>query len=358
MTDILSPPSAKLDPVLYSLSSLERWAAGVFLGCGLPPASAAVAGRQLLLADAQGVATHGIARLPVYAGQLQQGTLKPRARLRLSWQSSGILRVQAGRMLGQLAAPRVLAGACERLKAGQGFVCFTLSNSGHLGALRTHLRDAVQQGYVAFLCQATKAVMAPAGAIGAAIGNNPFAFAAPRGDGPPLLIDLSASVVARGNLLAAQRDGVPLPPGWAIDGNGLPTTDAAAGLAGAVLPAAGHKGLALAMMVQVLAGALSGSQADAEAASAGAGVGAFGFVLDPAGFAGRAAYRRGMAEWIRQYKRSLGPSARIPGEQAHAHEHQVRARGLPLPAELRRALAALGDTFNLPFPLPIREHHA
>ena len=102
--------------------------------------------------------------------------------------------------------------------------------------------------------------MSHEGATRPAIGNNPIAYAAPRPDGPPFVVDFAMSNVARGKIHVAERDGLPIPEGWAIDAQGRPTTDAVAALAGSLLPAAGHKGLALAMIVEVLAGALTGAR--------------------------------------------------------------------------------------------------
>ncbi|KXA70994.1 hypothetical protein AXA74_20865 [Bordetella hinzii LMG 13501] len=328
---------------------LIDWTSGVLAHCGLARADARLAAQRLVQADAMGVGTHGVARLPVYAGQLREGTLNARAALETERESPGLLRLRAHRMLGQLAAMRGLALAADAVAAGQAIVTFTISEVGHLGALRTHVAPLAEAGLVAFLCQSTQPVMAGEGARGPAIGNNPFAFAAPRADGPPLLMDMAASRVARGHLLAARREGQALPPGWAIDAQGLPTTDPAAGLAGAVLPAAGHKGLAWAMLVQVLAGALTGSRPDRQA-SAAAGAGAYGFVIDPAGFAGRAAYDAGMAHWLDVYRAAYGAAARLPGEGSESALRRSATQGIPLSGALAGELAVLGRDLGFSFP--------
>ncbi|WP_144639119.1 Ldh family oxidoreductase [Bordetella genomosp. 13] len=340
---------ARRETAAIEVSVLVAWAARILAHAGLAPQDAAEASGRLLLADEMGVATHGIARLPVYVEQLRSGALNPQARLDFDPAPPGVLRVRANRMLGQLAALRAIDLACREVGPRQPVVTVTLSAVGHLGALRTHVESAARAGYVAFLCQSTQPVMAGVGAHGPAIGNNPFAFAAPRPDGPPLLIDMAASHVARGNLLVAQREGTPLPDGWAIDATGAPTNDPAAGLAGAVLPAAGHKGLAWAMLVQVLASALTGSQAD-RLASAGAGAGAYGVVIDPAGFAGRAVYEQTMAQWLDTYRTACGASAHVPGEGAHAARLRAARDGIFLSAALAADLQALGRRLDLSFP--------
>lgn len=338
-----------MQPVTVALPSLETWVAAILRRAGLDDESAGLAAARLLLADTTGVSTHGIARLPSYWRQLGRGGLKVRPNIEYAWRGT-VLTIEADLGLGQVVGPRVIARALATLEPARPFVPFIIRNAGHLGALGSHLFDAVEQGKVAFLCQVTQPVMSPEGAMRPAIGNNPIAFAAPRRDGPPFVVDFAMSNVARGKLHVAQRDGLPIPPGWAIDPEGRPTTDVTAALAGSILPAAGHKGLALAMIVEVLAGALTGARPLLSEGGAPGGVGAFGFVLDPAEIAGPDAFDQTMRDWTSHYHTAAGAHGRIPGERAAELRAAAARDGIKIEEPLRLLLVELGETAGIAFP--------
>ncbi len=335
--------------VTIPLVSLEAWVAAVLERAGLDQDEALPAAKRLLLADITGVRTHGLARLPSYWRQLTQDGLNPRPCLREERHGS-LLVIDADRGLGQIVGPRVLRRAMDALGPAQPFVPFLIRNAGHFGALGSHLFDVAEAGLVAFLSQVTQPVMAPEGATAPAIGNNPIAFAAPRPDGPPLVIDFAVSNVARRQNHHAARDGEAIPLGWAIDAGGDPTTSPAAALSGSILPLAGHKGLALAMIVQVLAGVLAGARPLLSEGGAPSGVGAFGFVLDPAAIIGKEAFERAMSEWTAHYLAAVGKHGRIPGERAAELRRKAEREGVVLEPALFPMLVELGRQSGAVFP--------
>jgi LDH2 family malate/lactate/ureidoglycolate dehydrogenase len=332
-----------------SLPMLEAWVATIFHRAGLDEVSAATAATRLILADITGVRTHGIARLPSYWRQLTRGGLNPRPNIQYAWQGT-VLTIDADLGLGQIVGPRVIAHALGTLGPERPFVPFIIRNAGHLGALGSHLFDVAERHKVAFLSQVTQPVMSPEGSTRPAIGNNPIAFAAPRPDGPPFVVDFAMSNVARGKIHVAERDGLPIPEGWAIDAQGHPTTEPVAALAGSLLPAAGHKGLALAMIVEVLAGALTGMRPLLSEGGAPGGVGAFGFVLDPAALAGQEAFWQSMREWTTHYYNAAGAHGRIPGERAAELRAAAQTGGVEIEDALLALLAELGRTAGAQFP--------
>lgn len=326
---------------------LTGWAEAVLGAAGLAAGDARLGAERLVLADAIGITTHGVARLPTYWEQLRAGALNPRPHIRAEWQA-GVLVVDGDLGLGQVVAARAFAAAQAGLSPERAFVPLLVRAAGHLGALGGSVLPMAQAGLVAFLSQATQPVMAPRGARRPAIGNNPLAFAAPRPGGPPLLCDFAASVTARGHVLAAARDRRPLQPGWAIDAHGRDTLDAEAALAGSVLPAGGHKGLVLAMIVQTLAGALTGARPARDAGSAAPGCGAFGFLADPAAVRG-AGFGADMADWIDTCRASGAPDLRIPGERAAQAEAEMDRHGITLAPGLAAALRDVGRKAGVPF---------
>jgi LDH2 family malate/lactate/ureidoglycolate dehydrogenase len=239
------------------------------------------------------------------------------------------------------------------LARDHAFVPMVLHEIGHLAALGMFTLRAAEAGNLAFLAQSAPPMMALAGSKGAAIGNNPLSFASPVPRSAPLVLDIAVSGVARGNVLAAAREGRAIPEGWAIDAEGNPTTDANAALAGAMLPMAGHKGIGLAMMVECLAGSLTGATPEsvtgAKPGSAPARVGAFGFVANPTLVAGREAYEAHVEAWLERYRRATGPEGRYPGQRAASLEVERGRDGIPLPAAVVVELRKVGELTGAPF---------
>ena len=339
-----------MDTTHILLAPLEAWVATIFQRAGLAEDTARPAAKRLLLADITGVRTHGLARLPSYWKQFERGGINPRPNITHAWRGT-MLVIDADLGFGQIVGPRVFALGLGALDVGRPFVPFLIRNAAHLGALGSHLFDVAEKGKVAFLSQVTQPVMSPEGATRPAIGNNPLAFAAPRPDGPPFVTDFAMSNVARGKIHDALRDGTPIGEGWAIDPAGRPTIDATAALAGSLLPSGGHKGLALAMIVEVLAGALTGARPLLSQGGAPDSVGAFGFVLDPSAIVGQDAYEASMQEWTGHYRAAVGTHGRIPGERAAELRQKAEHEGLAIEPALAQLLIQLGNEAGAPFPV-------
>ena len=187
----------------------------------------------------------------------------------------------------------------------------------------------------------TPAAIAPGVATEAVFGTNPIAFACPLPGRAPIVIDLSLSKVARGNILAAQQKGERIPEGWALDAAGRPTTDPASALAGTMVPLGDAKGTALALMVELLAAGLTGANFAAEASSfldaegPPPGTGQLIIVLDAAAFGGTAAVARfaALAASIEQQ-----PGARLPGTRRLTARQRAAAEGLVIDEALLAAI--------------------
>lgn len=335
----------------YPGAALAQWLAKAFESCGLTRADAGLAARVLVRTNARGIDTHGIARALVYVQKLQSGELHANPDVRFE-ERHGVVHCYADSGLGQVVATRAVAHAVG-LASERGFVPVVLHDVGHLAALGMFALQAAEAGMIAFVVQSAPPMMAMPGSRGAAIGNNPLAFASPAPAGPPLVFDIAASGVARGNVLAAAREGREIPLGWAIDAEGNPTTDPKAALAGAMLPMAGHKGIGIAMMVECLAGSLSGARpasvTGATPGSAPAKVGAFLFVANPELIAGREAYASHMAAWIAGYATASGPDGRYPGQRAARLEAERDRDGFSLGAGVAAELRKVGELTGVAF---------
>lgn len=220
----------------------------------------------LVAAEADGLSGHGLSRLPSYCAQVASGKVDGYAEPELRQVADAVMVVDAK---GGFAYP-ALGLAIEKLPAltrKTGVALAGITRSHHCGAAGYHVEALAREGLVALMFANTPKAIAPWGGTQAVFGTNPIAFAAPRRDKNPLVIDLSLSKVARGKVLVASQQGKPIPEGWALDDRGNPTTDPDAALSGTMLPIGDAKGTALAFMVEVLAAALTSSMFGFEASS-------------------------------------------------------------------------------------------
>ena len=342
------------DPaILVAPAILEDWGADILTRAGAAADHARLAAAALVRADLRGIATHGVTRLPVYCDQLLDGRLNPAAAIAIAWRGDALV-VEGDRALG----PAAMRAAAEQLyprARERGIATAFLHGVGHLGAIGLFALEAAEAGLVMLLCQQTPPLMALEGSSAPLLGNNPIAFAAPVAGGPPLLFDTALSVAARGRILAAVRDGTPAIPGdWAIDAEGRPTTDPAAALAGSLLPIAGYKGMGFAMLVQLLAGTLTGTSLGEHAPSgAPPGVGAFALVIAPEVLLGPGVAEAELAGWLDRVK-TADPDGRYPGMRGAEIERRRRVEGIALPPAVVDQLRASATKVGAAIPPAIR----
>lgn len=339
---------------LVDAGRLQHWAGAVLATQGVGGADAALTARLLVRTSLRGIDTHGIARLPGYVDRLASGEVNAQARPRTEETAPGWLRCDGDYGLGQVVATHAFDEAMDRA-CHRPLVACHIRATGHLGALAVYVAAAAEQGFFALLCQRTPPVMALPGASGPVIGNNPLAFALPVTGRAPLVFDMAHSVVARGHVAQAAREGQQtIPPDWALGPDGQPTADPALALRGAMQPMAGHKGLGLAMLVECLATSMGGLIAPAAAASGTAGstadASAFALVINPALTTGRAAFDASVAAWLQTYLQAGGPGARYPGQRQAACEERRSRDGIPLPPGLLAELRALSERTGCPLP--------
>lgn len=226
-------------------------------GSGVPEEDAAIVTDVLVDTSLEGIDTHGISRLPVYLTRIQNGRINAKAKIKVDRTAPSLANIDGDNGLGQLVGVRSMQVAVEMAReAGVGAAAVRHSN--HFGASSYYCKMASSSGMVGMAFTNTPSGIPPWGGKEAYFGTNPISFAFP-GKEQPVVIDMSSSTVARGNIILAAKEGRPIPEGWAIDSEGRPTTDARAALDGAVLPMAGPKGYAMALAVEIMSGILSGS---------------------------------------------------------------------------------------------------
>lgn len=222
------------------------------------PTNARCVAKALVNADLDGLHSHGAARLYAYAKQAINGKVDGLAVPSMKQPTPCIVQVDAS---GGFAYPAIELGFQTAAKAVQetGVVVLSIGQSHHSGAIGQFIEPLAREGLLVLAFSNATAAIAPAGGTKALFGTNPIAFACPRLNNSPMLIDLSLSKIARGKVKLAADAGQSIPEGWAIDTNGEPTTDAKAAISGSLVPIGDNKGASLAMMLELLCAGLSGS---------------------------------------------------------------------------------------------------
>src|SRR3954463_8030347 len=252
-------------PVL-TLAEAEDLVTRTLCRCRTSAANATSVARALVRAEAEGLKGHGLSRLPSYAAQAKVGKVDGFATATVSRPKPAVVAIDAAHGFAFPALDAALAALPEAVRA-EGLAAAPIRRSHHCGAAGHPVEDLARVGFVALLFANTPAAIAPWGGSTGLFGTNPIAFACPLPDGAPIVVDLSISKVARGNILAAKQRGEPIPEGWALDAEGRPTTDPEAALQGTMLPLGDAKGTTLALMVELLAAGLTGARYAAEASS-------------------------------------------------------------------------------------------
>jgi LDH2 family malate/lactate/ureidoglycolate dehydrogenase len=241
-----------------SEADLGELAANALAGLGLERRDAVDAARILVLGDLFGVRTHGVSRIESYGERLDLGGIKARPDIRIERVAPTLVKVDGDNGVGPLVGMRALEAAMAM--AGEYGVGIALArSSNHFGAVGPYCLIAAQAGFASVIGSNSTTTIAPTGGSDARLGNSPLAFGVPHPGAEPIILDMAMSVVARAKIRDAFKRGEPIPPTWATDRDGLPTTDPKAALDGFLLPIGGHKGYGLALIVDLFAGLLSGA---------------------------------------------------------------------------------------------------
>lgn len=220
----------------------------------------------LIAAEIDGQSGHGLSRLPSYAAQAAAGKVNGHAVPVVHHVGSAAVRVDAGNGFA-FPALATATNELDTLVAETGIAVAAVHRSHHFGQAGYHVEQLAMRGRVGLIFGNSPKAIAPWGGQRAVFGTNPIAFAVPRTNQAPLVIDLSLSKIARGKIMVAAQREEPIDPGWALDSKGHPTTDAQAAMEGTMLPMGDAKGAALVMMVEILAAALTGANFGFEASS-------------------------------------------------------------------------------------------
>jgi LDH2 family malate/lactate/ureidoglycolate dehydrogenase len=340
---------------------LIDFAAAVYAGAGMPEADARLVADTLVQADLWGHQSHGVLRLGWYLDRIRNKVMNPVTKPEFVVDAGAIAVIDGHDGVGHVLTVLATKEAVKRAKRhGIGAVGVRMSN--HFGTCMYYTLMGAREGCVMFLTTNGGPAMAPWGGRRKIIGTNPLSVAAPAGNRAPFVVDMAATGVARGKIYLARNKNLPIPLGWAINNAGEPTTDPQEAIDGIILPMAEHKGYAIAAMVDLLSGVLTGSgflsavhspYKTAEKSNCGHLM----IALDIEAFQPLAQFNARMEAFADEIK--AVPTAKgfdevfYPGELEANNNAKNRKEGISLPgdtlADLRRIAKETGLESKLPF---------
>ncbi len=313
---------------ILSLSEIEDLSFRALVAAGTSEANARPLAIATAATEADGVASHGLAYIPIYAEHVQFGKVDGHAKPTLERPRPGLLTVDAATGFAHSAIDLGFADLVP-LAIEQGIAALSIRNSYNCGVLGIHTGRLAKSGVVGLGFTNAPASIAPSGGSQPVVGTNPFSIAVPgEGGEPAILIDQSASTIAKSEVMKHAREGKSIPVGWALDAEGNPTTDPNVGLKGSMAPSGGYKGVGIALLVELLAAALGGATLgkDASPFSGTAGgpprTGQFFIAIDPT-TTSNGAFAKRVTDLVAAIHGQAG--AHLPGDGRKA-KRQIAAR--------------------------------
>ena len=355
--------------LLFPHERLREFCERTFRHFGVPEADARSAAGVLIAADLRGVDSHGVARLHTYFDMLELGRINPRCNPRVVRESPSTAVVDGDNGLGLVVGPWANRVAMDKAgEVGSGWV--SVRNTNHYGIAGWYSLQALERDLIGWSMTNSTKLVAPLWGAERMLGPNPIAIAFPGLEEPPIVIDLATCAVAYGKVEIARRKSQPIPLGGAIARDGAPTSDPQAMIdGGALLPLGserergGHKGYALALMVDVLSAVLSGAnwgpftppfalRQEVPARSVGQGIGHFFGALRIDAFRDPLEFKRQIDDLVRTFRRTRpapgtqGPL--LPGDPERLCERERRAAGVPLVAAVVEDLRDISRRTGIP----------
>jgi LDH2 family malate/lactate/ureidoglycolate dehydrogenase len=329
---------ARDDRVYAGPEAVDAFVRRLLAAEGVPEDDAAVVAACLVRADLRAVDTHGLLRLPIYLERLRRGLVNARPALSPHRVTPVAAALDGHDGLGFVVATRAMAEAIA-ISREFGIGVVAVRRSTHFGMAACYVLQAAEAGLVSLVFTNASPALAPWGGREPLLGTSPLAAGTPAGRHRPVVLDMSVTVAARGKLRRAARRGESIPPGYAIDADGRPTTDPDAALQGVLLPVGGPKGSGLAVIMDIFAGVLTGAAYAGEVGNQyedfdrSQNVGHFFMAMNPALFVPEAVYQSRMDTLVERIKAS--PKAEgfdeilLPGELEAREEQLRRQTGLP-----------------------------
>jgi L-2-hydroxycarboxylate dehydrogenase (NAD+) len=344
--------------VAVQSTSLRRLVARIFAALDIPGADAGTIAEVLVEADLRGVESHGTTRVAGYAGMIRSGLLNRHPKVHVVRDSPSTAMLEGDNGSGIVVARQAMQLAMDKARDA-GLACVTARNVTHTGMVGFYPMMAARAGLIGLAMNNGPAIVPPFGGTTPTYATNPFAAAFPAGSEQPIVLDMATTVVAGGKLRLALKKGAPIPPDWAMDRDGRPTTDPSEAIFNGFLGwAGGYKGFGIATVVEVLGGVLSGGLFGTDVPpmkSFGRDplvTSAFYLVIDPERFMPLAEFRARVDRLVGQVKASRRAAGVdevfLPGEIEFRKKVARERDGIPLAHAVHRELVALAGELGLP----------
>jgi LDH2 family malate/lactate/ureidoglycolate dehydrogenase len=350
----------KGNTVLVAANVLSAACLQVLERVGVPQAQAEMIAQVVVEGDLRGVESHGVLRLPAYVHRVQAGLMTATTALRAVQERGATLLLDAQGGFGQVAGIHAMNHAIKRArKHGVGLVA--VRNANHFGIAAYYTMMALPHKMIGLATTNAAPSMAAWGGTAPVLGTNPVCVAIPTGQDVDIVLDMASSVAARGKIRSSVAKGGRIPLGWALDADGRPTEDPEAALKGTLLPIGGPKGYSLALVVDVLAGVLTGSDYSVHLSSvhdlsSRASVGFVMQAVDIRAFAEWSEYEKDVQSLIGEIRNSpRAPGVDrvyLPGEIEWLTRCERRQSGIPVPVELLEQLRSLASDLGVAVALP------
>lgn len=356
-------------PVLFPSQVLKDFTSEVFVSLGIPEKDALVATEVLHMADIRGIDSHGVARLPTYVDLLLEGRINPKPNIKILREKKSVCTIDGDNGLGLVVGPASMNIAIEKATAfGSGWA--SVCNTNHFGIAGYYSLKALEANMLGYAMTNSTKLVAPLWGGERMLGTNPISIAFPGKKEPPIVIDLATSAAAYGKIEIANRIKKLVPNGWIIDKEGNDSNDPQDVIdGGALLPlgstreAGGHKGYALAAMVDILTAVLSGAnwgpfappfalRQEIPDRSVGKGIGHFFGAMEIDGFMDVDEFKSRIDEWIHVFRNTKPVEGRhvlIPGDPEREEEQKRTKSGIPLVQPVVESLLNISKQTGVPF---------
>lgn len=326
----------------------------ILLKLGTPEEPAKITAEVLAEGDLRGFSSHGLLRLPYIVRAIRRGTILPKAEVRVVRETPSTALVDGGHGLGHYVAYRAMRVAIEKAKA-RGVSAVGVRNSNHFGIAGYYAEMAMREGLIGIVITTTDALVHPWGGAEPILGTNALSIGIP--SNPPVLLDMATSVAARGKIVQAAKERRRIPPDWAVDEQGNPTTDPEKALKGALSPFGGPKGYGLALVLEILAGPLVGMAAGKEVVGTLEPVAGFCtkgdlmLALHPHAFVDPEEFQNRTERFLREVKGSRRAPGferiMLPGEPEFEERERRLKEGIPISDEVWAEIEELRKEFSV-----------
>jgi hydroxycarboxylate dehydrogenase B len=352
-----SASAGNVGSVIFSSTGLESAVRAIVAQAGSEPREAEQVAQNLVLANASGHDSHGIGMLPRYVGALLDGDLLPNRHVRVELDTGTLLRLDAGSGYGQVAGFEAMELGCSRARQ-HGVCVVALANSHHLGRIGHWAEQCLDAGLVSlhFVNVVSRPIVAPFGGLDARTGTNPVCIGIPRTGEPPILLDFATSRVAQGKTRVAFNRGEQLPLGYVIDNRGEPTREPRYSVMppyGALLPMGEHKGFGLALVAELLGGALTGASTLHEPHAGRRRIlnGMLSVLIDPGQLGTAASFAEQTEAYLRWVRESPAPpdgdGVQLPGEPERRARERCAREGIRVDATTWEEILAAAESVGL-----------